>query len=460
MARKKIETRGFFAKVYSAVQNAIVTIKENKSTGQYLYGRDDKFPNKLLDVVSDSGTATSCITIKSDFISGEGFSSDVTKNLKINPYETANHFLYKISPYVATFEAVALNVQFDWDGNPRVFLIPFQTIRKNENGTFRVNPNYGTSEYKQSETLTYPPFKKGQSIEEIREMIEIQLATHERQLGQIIYCYRETPKSIHYPVPDYFSGIDDIRSDAEISKIEIENCTNGFMPSAILTLVGEVDNQTKDQNGLTDQQKLDDALMSFTGAKGGRNRLALLTAKTKDAVPVLQSYDAKAMFDAINGATDRLARKTCRHMGVPPILIGLSTAGQLGNNQELANYMELFTFSVKKYQSLIIEALKEVFPTIDWSIAPLQLLKYLPDYVLNKLTDDEVRELGGYAPVPQAVSQSADRTINAINSLSPLVANKVLESLSRDEIRNLVGLSPTEQPTLEEEIVKPETVMP
>lgn len=232
------------------------------------------------------------------------------------------------------------------------------------------------------------------------------------------------------------------------------------MPSAILTLVGEVDNQTKDQNGLTDQQKLDDALMSFTGAKGGRNRLALLTAKTKDAVPVLQSYDAKAMFDAINGATDRLARKTCRHMGVPPILIGLSTAGQLGNNQELANYMELFTFSVKKYQSLIIEALKEVFPTIDWSIAPLQLLKYLPDYVLNKLTDDEVRELGGYAPVPQAVSQSADRTINAINSLSPLVANKVLESLSRDEIRNLVGLSPTEQPTLEEEIVKPETVMP
>lgn len=460
MARKKIEQRGFFAKVYSTVQNAIVTIKENKSTGQYLYGRDDKFPNKLLDVVSDSGTATSCITIKSDFISGDGFSSDITKSFKVNPYETANQLLFKLAPYVSTFEAVPLNVQFDWDGNPRIFLIPFQTIRKNEDGTFRVNPNYGTSEYKANETVIYPTYKKVQSVEEKRALIEYQLEKYGEQIGQILYVYRETPKSIHYPVPDYFSGIDDIRSDAEMSKIEIENCTNGFMPSAILTLVGEVDNQTKDQNGRTDQDKLDEALMSFTGAKGGRNRLALLTAKTKDAVPVLQSYDAKAMFDAINGATDRLARKTCRHMGVPPILIGLSTAGQLGNNQELANYMELFVFSVTKYQQMIIEAFKEVYPSLDWSISQLQLLKYLPDNVLAKLTDDEIRALGGYAPIPQAVSQSADRAINAINSLSPLVANKVLESLSRDEIRNLVGFAPTVEPTLTEEIVKPKTVIP
>lgn len=453
---KEKSKRGFFAKAYSVVQAAVVKITENKSTGLYLYGRDDKFPNKLLDVTSDSGTATSCITIKADFVSGEGFADENTGKFKINPEETANEFLFKLAPYITTFEGVPYNIQFDMTGKPiAVFLLPFQSVRKYENGNFKYNPNLGLPEEKTKDTLIYPGYKSNQTKEEILEMISDQNQKYGKQLGQVLYVYRETPKAIHYPVPDYFSGIDDVRTDAELSKIEIENAINGFMPSAVLTLIGEVDNTTKDENGKTDQYKLDETLMNFTGAKGGRNRLAVLTSKTKESVPVLQSFDAKAMFDAISGATDRVARKVCRHMGTPPVLIGLSTPGQLGNNQELANYMELFVFAVSKYQKMITEPLKKIFPAMNWEISPLQLLKYFPDKVWEKLTDDEIRALGGYAPIPQSVSATADKTITAINSLSPLVANKVLESLSRDEIRNLVGLPPTVQPTLTEEVADP-----
>lgn len=446
----------FFTKVYRSIQAAVVKITEDKTKGDYLYGRDNLFPNKLLDVVSDSGTAASCITIKADFIYGDGFADENVGKELVNPNETFDALLDKISPYSSTFEAVVFNVQFGTDGQPAAtYNIPFQTVRKKKDGTFKVNPNYGLTDFKEDETIIYKPFNKNQPPEERLAEVAAQIEKHRKQLGQILYVFRETPKAIHYPVPDYFSGIDDVRADAEMSKMEIENAINGFMPSAILTLIGEVDNATEDEDGKTDQDKLDETLMSFTGAKGGRSKLAVMTAKTKEAVPVLQSFDAKAMFDAINGATDRLARKVCRHMGVPPVLIGLSTPGQLGNNQELANYMQLFVFTVLKNQKQIIEALNTIYPDKDFSIAPLQLLKYVPDKVWDKLTDDEIRALGGYAPLPVATNATADQTITAINSLSPLVANKVLESLTKDEIRNLVGLPPSVEPTLTQEIAAP-----
>jgi len=57
------------------------------------------------------------------------------------------------------------------------------------------------------------------------------------------------------------------------------------------------------------------------------------------------------------------------------------------------------------------------------------------------LTNDEIREKMGLMPAEKTVDNNANKVIEAINSLSPLVANKVLESMNADEIRSLVGLS-------------------
>ena len=260
---------------------------------------------------------------------------------------------------------------------------------------------------------------------------------------ELSWCYKHPMKDSISPAfrEGFIAGLEQAKLlIIELSKMEYENVINSFMPSAILTLIGEVDNLTEDEDGKTDQDKLDETLMEFTGAKGGRSKLAVLTAKNKEAVPVLQSFDAKAVFDAIDIATDRIARKVCRHMGIPPVLIGISTAGQLGNNQELANHMEVFVLTVQKHQNQLIEALKSIFPEKNFDIAPLQLFKFIPDKVWDKLTDDEIRELAGYAPIPLVTDATSDQTITAVNSLSPLVATKVMETLTPDEIRALVGL--------------------
>jgi len=92
------------------------------------------------------------------------------------------------------------------------------------------------------------------------------------------------------------------------------------------------------------------------------------------------------------------------------------------------------------YQGLITRSLETIFPQFDWSIEPLELIEEIPDWLVAKLTADEIRELGGYAPIEVEDGKSGTSTSDALSALSPLVATKVLERMTDEEIRGLVNL--------------------
>jgi DNA-binding MarR family transcriptional regulator len=56
------------------------------------------------------------------------------------------------------------------------------------------------------------------------------------------------------------------------------------------------------------------------------------------------------------------------------------------------------------------------------------------------MTQDEIREKLGLAPIEKKESQGAQDIINSLNSLSPLIATKVVESMDVSELRGLIGL--------------------
>jgi DNA-binding transcriptional regulator YhcF (GntR family) len=77
------------------------------------------------------------------------------------------------------------------------------------------------------------------------------------------------------------------------------------------------------------------------------------------------------------------------------------------------------------------------------NIIPLELLTFdIPESLLiSALTQDEIREKLGLVKIDKAKANQDEATINAINSLSPLVANKVMEQLTPNELRRLIGLT-------------------
>lgn len=434
----------FKSKVYQFVNLYVPQLIENKSKDLLLYDKDNLFPNNLIRTLAESGTATSCVNKVDQFIQADGFLEESTSTFKVNPTQTGDELLSLIAPCVATFQAFALYIKRTADGN---FFsseyIEFEKLRKRISGDFIFNKNLGTSEYKESEDVIYPCFKKRDLT---KEELAIQIKNY-GNVGEIIYVYRKKVGQYTYPIPSYYSGVEDIKTDAELSKFEYETAINSFLPSSILTFIGEIDDKVKDDKGKTDQDYVDDTLKEFTGAvknskgQSGRAKMAVLSARTKEEVPVLQTFDMKSIMDAANGATDRIARKVARLFEVPPFLIGLESATGF-NTKILVDQIDIFNKTVNSWQRLISSTLKMLYPTLDWTITTFNPISYIPPEVFAKLTDDEIRAIAGYQPIPKDTTETADKTIDGISSLSPLVANKVLESMTEDEIRSLVGLNP------------------
>ena len=217
-----------------------------------------------------------------------------------------------------------------------------------------------------------------------------------------MYCYLATPDNPQYPVPDYYASIEDVLTSAEIQRYDLEAVMNGFVPSAILTLVGKTDNTTRDANGRTARDYQEEALASFTGHEknedglSGRNRLLVMEAATKEEIPVLQTFDAKAILDAANSKRDVIERAVCRSFGVHPVLVGYSDAAVLGNTQSIANASLELANNVNALQRLIERTFTILFPQVEWKLSAFKPVSYIPESVYAHLTEDEIRALYGY----------------------------------------------------------------
>jgi DNA-binding MarR family transcriptional regulator len=92
-------------------------------------------------------------------------------------------------------------------------------------------------------------------------------------------------------------------------------------------------------------------------------------------------------------------------------------------------------------------------------IAELEIKKTEPisfqfteQIISSNMTQDEIREKLGLSPIEKKETQGSQDIINSLNSLSPLIATKVVESMDINELRSLIGLP------VRAEIVTPENI--
>ena len=370
-----------------------------KSEGFYSYGKNNNFPNELKYYSSDSGTANACIHKLKSFIQADGFTDVTISSIKFNDEQTADDILNDIGYSLALYSGFALNVLYKLDGTiGSIYVMEFDKLRKNEDGTFTFNKTFGEKSYKKSEAVIYPYYNPKVTPDERIDIIRYQIEEFGEQLGEVLYVYFQSPYNEFYPVPDWSAGLDDIKSDGALQKLEHRNITRGFRPNVIISTVGEIDDTSRDQYGRTDADYFDENLREFTGEDA--STILHLQAETKEALPSVTMYPLAEMLDGVNNARDRVSRAVCRHFGVPPVLVGLTMPEGLGNTQAMANAMKLFNQLVIPYQNLISTTFEQLFPQFSWELSTLNVVDYIPDSVLSVLTNDEKRALGGYAPLP------------------------------------------------------------
>lgn len=421
----------------------------SQSTHVLQYGIDNLLPNNNLKLINDCGVAKRCVRKKARHIQGDGFSDESAGKFPVNPYQTADKLLSQISSYAAYNEGFALQIGRNAEGKiAEVKCIPFECVRKKEDGNFTYNPSLGQPSYESKKETLHPAFNPLLTKEEyLQQLLDF------KQQREIFYVYEQTADNPHYPVPDFNAGIEDIETCIEISKADLECVVNGFVPSGVLT-THEIDNVNKDgepdsegnPTGKTPYEYFVEELKKFTGqskderGRSGRFKLFHVMVSNPAEAPTLQSYDAKSILEASNTKRDIIAREVCRLFGVNPILVGFSDAAVLGNQQALANCIADFNSYINPTQRMIQRAFETLYPAGKWMISQFNPITYIQSEVWAKMTEDEIRSQAGLVPIVKEASTDSQKTLDALNSVSPLVANKVLDNLTPDEIRGLIGL--------------------
>jgi len=363
-----------FYQALNKVQDALAYIsKDNRD--YYKFGENDDLPNCIIRSVNDSGTARACITKLSQFIQANGTVDQTIGASPANRYQTFNSLISDLSLIVPYFKCCSFRVMYNNQGLPAlIYPVPTQYLRRKGHSRFLYNELMGEANYRRSDNKYVFAFDPNETPAQRLDRIQKQIEKYGEQFGDIVYHFKKGVGLYQdvYSIPDYYSGIDDIDSDAGISRLEKRNIQKGWR-TPIIVSTGPIDKDVQDDKGKTEYDKFAENMKKFAGEDAA---FALhLEGATNEQKPTVTTIPIAEILDQTDKATDRVGRKVCRHMGVPPILVGFSTAGQLGNVQELENTLELFKMTVSQDQDLISEALKMVFPDKDWTLSTLDLWK-------------------------------------------------------------------------------------
>lgn len=417
--------------VLKFADSKVPDFKEVSGKDYVLFGEDNMYPYYLLELYNKSAKHNAIINGKVTYIAGNG-AKPVIETPQTVAFETrvnrTGESLREL--LVKTTKDIEIFGGFYWQVIPNllrtsfeIYHVPFEKIRVGKDSDCYYYKKKWSRWGNRENEIEYPSFDptfKGASI----------------------FAYKEyRPGLDSYPLPGYLGANNYIETDIEISKYNLSAIKNGMFPSKMIQFFnGEPNTEVKGK-----MEK--DIKKKFTGSEKAGN-FFLIFNKNKDQevkIDDLSATELDKQFDLLN--------KTCQqeifsgHQVTSPMLFGIKESGQLGGRDELQNAFDIFKNTYIKDKQLAIQTqLNYVcaqmgFP-VEWQMQQVDPIGFAfsdianikdivpKEYILDKIGVD----------VNQYPTAKDIGIVGRINSLSPLVANKVLESMTADEIRSIVGL--------------------
>ena len=382
------------------IENRYIKRKFDINKKQYTYGADDKLPQEIIEVLFSSKNAVKGMRKRARYMAAYGFSEPSQNNLIVGNGKTALKLLKAVTTQQAIFGGRAYLVRRKADGTiGSVEEMEFELCR-HRGDYIGYNPTLGRNDYLLNKEVKHPLFM-GQVI--TSEQLQTILTTYDGR-SEIFYRFSKDAFSYQFPVPDWFSGEFTVRTDAELDLMSYEQANNAMITSGILITYGEDDVNNKGDDGLTASEALDADLRQFTGREkneqGVSNRFKMVRVSVGDkaqAPDFIPLQNEKVMDSSIT-FRDAIGRDAIRLFDVNPVLCGYSDAAILGNQQALSNASMELVNSVEGEQNDIEEDFTILFGGT-WQLTKFMPISFIPDKVWEKLTDDEIRAIGGYKPL-------------------------------------------------------------
>jgi hypothetical protein len=388
------------------------TTTESKRDNWVEFGDDNNYFQYLIDRYNNSTTNSAVINAITKLIYGQGLDAkDASK--KPNDYAQMKMlFRTEVLKKVIKDEYLLgqgyFQLIYNKQGNSivRVEHIPAQLIRAEKcNDKGEITGYYYSDNWEDTKKFVpkrIPAFGFGDKKLEL-------LRVGDYSVGQK-----------YYSNVDYIGAIPYAKLEEEIADFLINDVQHGFAPTSVINF----------NNGVPDEEKqsliASDVKRKLTGSSGAKVVVAFNSDETKkttiDSVPL---NDAPAHYEYLS--EEARGKILLGHSVTSGLLFGVpSNNGFSSNADELKNASILFdNMTIRPFQQTIIESLDKI---LGYNGVTLQLefITLQPLDAQGDLTD----------------ASAGNGIIEALNSLSPLVATKVLESMTPNEIRNLVLLPP------------------
>ena len=426
--------------------------KEVKGKDYIFYGERNDYPNYLLRIYNNSAKHNAIVTGKVDYICGNGWgvkSEDEMQKAKaygmIDKVNTKEESLNEVTNKLVTDLTIfgGYYLQVIWTKATgeiaELYHVDYYKVRTNSDNTeFYVSDNWLKNDNvnPRPDYETYPAFDPNNPT------------------GSQILYFKEYRAGVNtYSLPDYRGAISYIELDISIGEYHLNTINNGMFSSKLINLNGgKVSQEEEDRIERQFQNK-------FSGSKNaGKFMLAFNDSKENEpSIIDLSGTELDKHFDLLNKSVQQ--EIFTGHKITSPMLFGVKTEGQLGGRSEMREAYQLFQNTyVNAKQRAIEETVNYLFKfndiIVDLELKPTEPISFeFSEAIISaNMTQDEIRDKLGLAPIEKKETAGAQDIINSLNSLSPLIATKVVESMDVNELRSLIGLPSRE------DIVTPENI--
>ena len=222
-----------------------------------------------------------------------------------------------------------------------------------------------------------------------------------------------------YSLPTYSSALNFAFLSGELSYFAKSNIQNSVFPSFAMMF-------PKRPQSEEEKHMIKETIDRLKGAANAGKAVAFF-ANSADQLPKIESLPTNGNDKLFHEASALNTEQICFSHTIDPILMGIRTTGSLGSGSDIKQAYVIF-------EKNVVMELRQQVTTIFNEI--LTIARIPAEFTINnfQIINETIVELEG----------ESSKTNDALNTLSPLVATKVLETMTINEIRALASLPPVD----------------
>ena len=345
----------FFVNLTTKSVTPDVDIRKNKKKDYIYFGKDNLFPDYLIDLADNCSIHRALIETKSKFISGEGFYFEGEDN-QIAQAERFlegldKDFLRRTAIDMAYFNGFYWQSKFERSGKVAYLRnVDFSYVRSgkmNENG--EVDKYYFSPDWKFATKRN--SFKPEDEIYKPKPIASWQSSDRMlvRERGELVngMCY--SPGKLFYAEPSYLGALNYIEISNQIAEFHKNNLDNGMVGSMHIHLFEDLSDGEK-------RRKVEKSINNKFSGSENAGKVVVTWSTNPDMKTMVESIpvnDSHEMFTLLNG---KVSEEIIMAHRTPMALAGIKVATGLQSEDSLTRAnMEYYQNTVIRPSQAVIE---------------------------------------------------------------------------------------------------------